>query len=456
LSAASTTHPAAQQGGGVERLAALVHLERRARSADNLVSLGFTMVNETLALLPYRQAVLFGRTKRGGETLAVSGASEPARDAPFTIWVRAAMRHLSAPSGPQCRVATAADLPDDLASEWADWLPPVLVLADLRRGELHLGTLALARDAVPTDAELQILGMAAEAYAHCWEALLSGGRLTPRQMRNRRRSSLLLALATVAAVGLAVLPVPSSVLAPAEVIPERPAVVRSALDGVVDRILVEPNQTVPEGQVLVQLDPRRLQAQLQAARLSAAAAEAELRQARQSAVADARSRAQLPGLQGRLDQLLAEVRFLEGQEERLELRAPRAGVVVLENAHEWLGRPVVTGERIMQVADPGAVELEIRLAAGDAIQLAPGARVLFFRNADPHRPAEATLTFLGYRATPGPDGVVAYRLKARFTEGSEPPRLGLKGTAKVYGQTVALGYYVLRRPLASLRGALGI
>ena len=35
-------------------------------------------------------------------------------------------------------------------------------------------------------------------------------------------------------------------------------------------------------------------------------------------------------------------------------------------------------------------------------------------------------------------------------------RIGLRGTAKVYGPKVALGYYVLRKPIAFLRRSLGI
>lgn len=455
MATAAPTRPASLQHGGMERLATLVHLERRARAAENLAELGFVMVNETLGLMLYRQAVLLGRSQGGQETLMVSGVSEPAKDAPFTIWIRRALQHLAAAGATKCRAVTAADLSAKLAVEWGDWLPPVLVLLPLQHRGLDFGLLALARDEAPAEAELRILDVAADAYAHSWAALVSKRRLTPRQMRRSRRFGLLVGLAAGLA-GLSVVPVPSAVIAPAEVIPLQPAVVRSALDGVIDRVLVAPNQFVSEGQVLAQLDTRRLRTQLQAARVAAAATETELRQARQSSVTDPRARAQIPGLQGRLDQQVADVRFLESQDERLEIRAPRSGIAIFESVHEWLGRPVATGERIMQIADPEAVELEIRLPAADAIQLDLGARVLFFSNVDPQRPAEAALIFLGYRATLGADAIVAYRLKASFVEGQPSPRLGLKGTAKVYGRTVLLGYYLLRRPLASARSALGL
>jgi hypothetical protein len=35
-------------------------------------------------------------------------------------------------------------------------------------------------------------------------------------------------------------------------------------------------------------------------------------------------------------------------------------------------------------------------------------------------------------------------------------RVGLKGTAKLQGEQVSLLYWMMRRPLATVRGALGI
>jgi hypothetical protein len=39
---------------------------------------------------------------------------------------------------------------------------------------------------------------------------------------------------------------------------------------------------------------------------------------------------------------------------------------------------------------------------------------------------------------------------------SRPPRIGLKGTAKIYGPRVTLFYYIMRRPLAALRQLVGL
>ena len=148
---------------GIERLATLVHLERRARGAGTLAELGFVLVNETIGLVAYRQAVLLGRARRGREILAMSGIPEPASDAPFPVWIRAVLRHLDADPEPKCRAVTAADLPAALAADWGAWLPAFLIVVPLRRQGLAFGVLALAREDPPTGADLRILGMAT-----CW------------------------------------------------------------------------------------------------------------------------------------------------------------------------------------------------------------------------------------------------------------------------------------------------
>ncbi len=61
-----------------------------------------------------------------------------------------------------------------------------------------------------------------------------------------------------------------------------------------------------------------------------------------------------------------------------------------------------------------------------------------------------------YQAITTTDNIAAYRLRASIDEKAPEARLGLRGTAKVYGGWVILGYYVLRRPLASLRAWSGL
>jgi multidrug resistance efflux pump len=251
------------------------------------------------------------------------------------------------------------------------------------------------------------------------------------------------------------LPVRQSVLAQAEIAPREPFMVRAPLDGVVENVLVKPNETIAEGQVLVTLDPRKLRNQLEVATRAEDAAGAELRQAQQFAVVDQKVRASLPVLQGKLDQQKAEVTFLTEQLGQTEIRAPRPGIAVYDDPNDWIGRPVAIGERIMLIADPKKVEVEARLPVADAIDLEIGGPVWLFLNIEPGRPLDATLTSVSYKAQQGPDGVLAHRVKAQLADDGQLPRIGLKGTAKLYGEQVPLAYAVFRRPMSAVRQWLG-
>ena len=69
-------------------------------------------------------------------------------------------------------------------------------------------------------------------------------------------------------------------------------------------------------------------------------------------------------------------------------------------------------------------------------------------------PLTAKVTHISYEPVPAPEGFLAYRLKANFIDGQRNPRVGLRGTAKIYGERRPLIYHVLRRPLSVVRRLL--
>jgi hypothetical protein len=137
------------------------------------------------------------------------------------------------------------------------------------------------------------------------------------------------------------------------------------------------------------------------------------------------------------------------------LKATQEGIILMEDPNEWEGRPVQTGERILSIADIKHTELEIWVGVNDAIALKKGANVKFFRNSTPHKPLDAQLSFLSYEPQVDPSGVLAYRMLAQWDSLEDAPILGLKGSAKVYGDKTVLGLYLLRRPMAVIRQWIG-
>ena len=106
----------------------------------------------------------------------------------------------------------------------------------------------------------------------------------------------------------------------------------------------------------------------------------------------------------------------------------------------------------MLLANPNEPGMLIHLPVADAMALEPGAAVKLFLTVKPLDPLSGTLTETSYQASQSPDGIASYRLRASFDdEQDDRARIGLRGTAKLYGERVTLAYYLFRRPLAALR-----
>ncbi len=440
--------------GAAAQLATLLNLERRAREAAGVAELGFVALNETRQLLGYRQAALWLPDERGDARLALSGLPRAESNAPYSQWLERVFRKSFARLEQPARM-NAADLPADLAEDWAQWLPAHGLLLPLARAGNNLGCLLLARDAVWDEAELALAEELAHAYGHAL-ALLARRPATWRRAfsGNRATRALAWSLAAAALVGVGLIPVPLTTLAPAEVVATAPFLVRAPIEGVIDRFEVRPNQAVKADQALFEFDTTSLRNKKSLASGALALASEEFRQAAQLAVTSDKGRLDLGMRQGEMANRAAEVRYSQQMLERGRVRSPRDGVAIFGDPADWIGRAVRVGEKVMEIADPEQMELLIHLPLGDAIPLENGARIDLFLTVAPQVSYPALLEYASYRAEALPDGGMAYRLKARFT-GARPARIGLAGTAKLFGAPVPLAYYLFRRPLAVARQWLG-
>ncbi|HGY9625893.1 HlyD family efflux transporter periplasmic adaptor subunit [Pseudomonas juntendi] len=435
-------------------LLSLANLRDRALAAESLNALAFSMANDLYALLRFRQALVLARHGDQLELLCLSGLARPTEDSPYLVWLRRACRWLNAqlsePS-PTWLAREGLQLPDDIADGWAEWWPSGLWCVPLhdRHGQ-RLGLLVFLLDEAPAPSMVSLLQGVFQTWAHCWAAF---GK--PRSLRFWRPSRRQLLVGAAVLAALLLLPVRQTALAPAEVVSRNAQVISSPIDGVIARMLVRPNQPVDVGTPLFALDETTLRSRAQVLAKEVAVADAELLAANQRAFDNPQSKGELAVLNGTLRQRRAELAAVQAQLARTTVLSPRAGVAVYSDPNDWLGKPVVIGERILQVADPSQPGLRIHLPVADAIALDSGAPVTLFLTAYPLSPLHGAILETSYEARPGDDGVAAYRLLASVEGSPEHARLGLHGTAKLYGERVPLGYYLLRRPLAAARAWTG-
>lgn len=429
-------------------------LRDKAMAADSLNALAFSMANDLYPLLQFHQALVFAQRESSLELLNVSGLSRPSEDSPYLVWLRRASRWVAAqvPDGePVWLSQEAANPPADIAEGWNEWWPAGLWCVPVQdRDDQRLGLLIILLEQEPPTVLWRHLKGLVSTWAYCWSALTRRKRFS-RWRPNRKQ--LLLALIVIGA--LLLLPVRQTALAPTEIVSRQAQIISSPIDGVIEKIQVRPNQPVDAGTPLFSLDETTLRSRAEVLSKEVAVADAELQAASQRAFDNSQSKSELTLLAGRAQQRRAELAAVQAQLKRTQVLSPRSGVAVFSDPNDWLGKPVVTGERIMQVADPTQPAMLIQLAVADAIALEPGAEVTLFLTAYPLTPLKGEILETSYQARPGDDGVVAYRLLASIEGAPEHARLGLHGTAKIYGGRVMLGYYLLRRPLATLRAWSG-
>lgn len=425
-----------------EDFLSLLDLQQRILAAKRPIEVAFLAVNLAHTLIPYRQAALWGRTDG---VIAVSGAATVESGPPYLLWLGQVFRHLSNLSIPTA--LTAAALPAGLTEQWGEWLP-VHALVLPMDGE----TLLYARDEAFAEQEIALLAHLASLVRVSRLALLPRATLSQRlKAADGRRTR----IGAIAALAVALFPVTGSVLAPADSVPAHPIIVRAPLDGVVDHIAVQPNDSVSEGQPLFELDATQLTGRLDVARQQWATAEAEYRQAAQAMVFDVKAKAQVAILAGKAEEKAADVRLLESQLARISVKSPRAGVVVFDDPTDWIGKPVAVGEKVMAVADEKDTEIDAWVAVADVGEVTAGARLTMFLNTAPLSPVHATVRSIAYEASARPDSTIVHRVRASLADPADRPRLGLKGTARIDGDTVPLVWWLFRKPLATIRQYVG-
>lgn len=435
-------------------LGVLLQIEARALEAQTLPALRFTIVNETHALTPYRQAAMFELEGARFRLTAASGLVSVANDSPFAVWLSQFAQRFPR-DGAVHRLDFADASPAD-AEGWGEWLPEHLLLVPLRDRQGALQAMVVYAAEQPwEDASLDLLARLHATYGYCFAAMRQTSQRRWGGVRGlfKKRNRWLIGTALLLSL---LIPVRLSVLAPAEVIALNAMTVSAPQDGVVGSFAVAPNARVKAGDMLFSLDDSALLNRLAVARKSLEVAQADAHIAQQRAFDDVKSKADVAVALGRVREKEAELVAVETQAQRVEVRAERDGIAIFADTNDWLGRPVMTGERVMQLAKPEDGGIQVWLAVADAINLELDAPVRLFLHTEPLSPRSGRLIEASYQSSLSPEGVAAYKLRARFEAGSELPRIGLRGTARISGEWVLLGYYLFRRPIAHLREWSGL
>jgi len=438
--------------------AVLIQFEQQLRQAESDAQLHYVIVNQLRQVVAYEQAFWFsGRESEKPKLAALSDLSQVDRTSPMVAWLeRCAINRHQSNQGRVVHVITPSDFPESLAADWSNfsmthaiWLP-LWVPSEPTRRE---GVLWINRQQPFQESEQALLAHCAQAIAH---ALFARRKCQLRVGLNQTLKRTRFFQLALVGLGAAMwIPVPQTVLAPAEVVAIDPVVITSPLNAVVESIVVQPNQSIQAGEALVQFDSREWQSERDIAEQALLVAQAQLRTAQQSGLMDARHNARLAELEAEVQLKQSQQDLAQNRVEKTRVLAPSAGLVLLNDPAQWRGKPVSVGERILELADPNQVQIRILLPVADAIAMQPGTPVSLFLNVNPLSAYDAKVRHATFEPELTPEGILAYRVLADLLVPDQLPRIGLRGTAKLYGEQVSLFYYLFRRPITTVRQTLG-
>jgi len=436
----------------INKLTDFIQLEREIRAASNINALGFTACNYLRRLIEYDVALLLVAKTGGRQKVnSISGVSDFDPRSPLVSVCESLCNHREVPLD-SARVHLSDTVPDVVAEKLDSILLGQLATVGLVKGD---ATLVLTREKPWQKHELQLLQQVGEVLGHAVSAF-----------RAKQKHSVLKRCFpglkpdwkwAVCALGLiSVVPVPQSIIANAEVTARTPDVVAAGLHGVIEEILVRPNETVSKGQLLIRFDDTDLTHRKNTLRQELALAEERLRKERQKSLNSAVERSEFAELASQIELKQLELDYVNESIARLELRAETDGVALYSRQQDWTGKSVATGEKIMEIAAANDNQFEIWVAANDAIDLGEGGRIKFFPDAKPLQSVTGSVDSVGFFASRADSEELAYRVVAEPADSENTLRLGMKGTARLYGDKVSLAYHVLRKPISAIRKTVGV
>ena len=419
-------------------------------SRDELI---FYMLNHTAEYSSYDRAFLFDLSTTT-KLLGVSGSTHVSSTSELVGRTRSAARSISQKSEIQI-------IDEHVIKNTKDWeqietshgTTSVLWLP-IKVKEDTVAALWLERweNSTWTQSDLKLFKPLSKGYALAWSQHMAGNRGL-RSMITTKIGTLLTIAAALAALFLIKLPL--RLIADCEIVPKDPAVVTSPIDGVINKMNIFSGQNIVEGDLLFTYDDRVQQEELNVQKQQIKITESELERARATAFTNPESKELIVLLETRLKQERIKLQLAEYHSSKLTVTAPVSGTIMISAPNEWIGAPVKTGQRILQIINQQENKIKLWLPQNDKIELTkekPAKIILNAKTAETHY---AKLEYIAYNATLSPNGISSFAAEAEWEATPERVHIGLKGTAILYGKKVSLWYWLFRRPLAYVRSWTG-
>lgn len=249
----------------------------------------------------------------------------------------------------------------------------------------------------------------------------------------RYGARLLLVFALASMTIILSVPLPQSVAAQAELVPRERRLITAPFDGFVEEVMVEPGETVVAGQLLARLERRELELELTRRDGEIASAESEFRAAMASHDRQATAIAR-----ARLERERALRALVNQRLERIELRAPIAGLIVSGDPSDAVGTPVTRGKVLFEIARADGYEVHLMVHERDIRKVRDGQIGTLALRARPREAIPLTVHAI-HPVAESANGASRFRVRATLAvPPGLTPRPGESGVANLDVETASL------------------
>ena len=250
-------------------------------------------------------------------------------------------------------------------------------------------------------------------------------------------------VATMAAAVLAI-PVPYRIHCDCAAEPDVKRFIVARHEGLIEKTLVEPGDVVKAGQLLAKMDGRDLRWDLAGLAAEREQASKERDAGLLKGDAAAAQRATLE-----LSRIAAREHVLQRRKDQLRVTSPVDGIVLDGHLDRVENAPVTIGQALYEVAPLSPVTVEVGIPDDEFTNVRPGYEVTIKFNG-----VDAEFTGMIERIHPRSeirDADNVFIAEVVLNNSSEQLRPGMKGYARVKGETHSLGWNLFHKPWEHLK-----
>ena len=438
------------------KIARLISLEKKTREAKSKDELNFIVVNETREIIDYTTSFLLLKSATDKFHInAISDIASIDRTAPLVTFVESIINHKTKKDLKEIESIDLEQFSKKIKKQKPKNIPQYLLCIPIFSPQRGLqGYLLLARNKNFNENENELVQHLSRTYGHAYNTFLTNFSIKNFLKKNFTGKKRWITISVIILIFL--FPVRMTSTAPVEVVAKNPFLITSPFDGVVKKIIANNNDQTKPGDLLVLLEDIDLSNEFNLAKQSLQVAEKELLRTRQSSFTDNEQKSRLAELVAQVDLKRVELKSAERKLKNSKIYSEKKGVVIVDRKSDWQGKPVAVGEKILTIADPNNIEFLIWLPVKDSIVINQDANTNIFLDINPMSSYKGNIIRSTYEPELSPEEVLSYKLISSFKGNRDTPRIGLRGTAKVYGNRTILFYYLFRKPITFIRQLIGI